>query len=615
MRPADKTAGGRGGKVRLRTKLLLLLFPSLLLSGLIINYLTGRAVCTTLHEETAGRITAGATRLLGTAAPDFAAPREDKLLPFLYDLKTGLNAGHACFADAAGNILAHTDVAMAGKKLPSANSREFLAGEGGYLIPEHNSGSHMEVYVSVTERGAESPEELALLGPGAGAKRLGTLVIYTALRESIETEKYIARKTLAILAAVYSAILLAAFLLTGAALRPIRRLMEGTERIRLGDYGGLITVSSADEFGDLARSFNEMSATLSGTIVSKNYLNAILDNMVDTLLVTGLDGTIKKHNRAAVAALGAGELEGRNILKFLPIENQVSGNWLGLLKEKGPLRDYETILVTGSGTRIPVVASASFIKDTDEGISGIVVVFRDITLRKKYEAEMARSNEDLQRFAFVASHDLQEPLRTIANYIQLLEAKYRTVLGPEAEKHVEFITGAVGRMRALIRGLLEYSKINASLHLEEVDSGEALEYVLSALQDSISTSGAVIDRGDLPVLRADRCHMESLFQNLVSNAIKFRNGGAPLIRISAKAGEGGWTFQVRDSGMGIEDAHAAKLFKLFGRLHGKGVDGAGIGLASCKKIVEYYGGRIWFKSEPGKGSSFFFSIPGRPQGA
>jgi len=194
----------------------------------------------------------------------------------------------------------------------------------------------------------------------------------------------------------------------------------------------------------------------------------------------------------------------------------------------------------------------------------------------------------------------------------MLEAKYRAVMGPESEKHVEFITGAVGRMRALILGLLAYSKINATLHLEEVDSGEALDYVLRALENSISASGAVIERGNLPVLRADRCHIESLLQNLISNAIKFRNGAAPHITVSAETGPEGWTFRIQDNGIGIEEVHRAKLFKIFGRLHGKGVDGAGIGLASCKKIVEYYGGNIWFKSEPDKGSSFFFCIPRQP---
>ncbi|MDD5208080.1 MAG: ATP-binding protein [Elusimicrobiales bacterium] len=597
--------------MKIRAKLLLFLVPLLLLSGVVINYLTGRAVCNTLHGETAAAAAAGARRLLEAAAVDFSAPREDKLLPFLYSLVGDLNASNACFADKDGNILAHTDVARKGKKIPEAHAAKFLSAAGGYEIPVHGEAGLMRVYVPVNAPKSESPEELALLGAGTEAKRLGTLVIYIQLRGLIETERYIARKTTTILAAVYSAILLAAFFISGAALRPIRRLIAGTERIRLGDYETMIPVASRDEFGDLARSFNSMTRTLSGTIVSKNYLDAILDNMLDVLVVVGLDGRIQKGNRAALAALGGGSaLEGRMITDFLPGEEEGSGR--ARVQSDGEVRDHEAVMITGAGARVPVLISASRITDPDGKITGTVVSIRDITSIKKYEAELARSNEDLQRFAFVASHDLQEPLKTISNYVQMLEAKYRSVMGPESEKHVDFITGAVGRMRSLIRGLLDYSKINSSLHLEEVDSREALDYVLGVLGDSISSSGAVIERGDLPVLRADRCHIESLLQNLISNAIKFRNGAAPRIRVSAEKGKSGWIFEVRDNGAGIENAYSAKLFKLFGRLHGKGVEGAGIGLASCKKIVEHYGGKIWFESEPGKGSSFFFSIPGQP---
>lgn len=597
--------------MKIRAKLFFFLLPLLLLSGLIINYQTGRAVCTTLHDETAANVTASAKRFIESAKPDFTAPQENKLLPFLYELTAGLNAAHACFTDAGGTVLAHTDVAQTGKRFPGAYSEKFRSAEGGYAISTHCARGLMEVYIPVTESRALSPEELALSGAGESGKLLGRLVIYFPLKDAIATEKYIARKSAMILAAVYAAILLAAFFITGLALRPIRQLMSGTERIRLGDYDVRIPVASRDEFGDLARSFNTMSETLSGTIVSKNYLNAILDNMLDILVVTDLDGVIQKINRAAQAVLTAEvkEVEGLSLLRFFPAEKQELGYFRDLIKKNGEVRDYEMLLVTAAGARLPVLASASFIKNNEGEISGIAVVMRDITLRKKYEAEMARSNEELQRFAFVASHDLQEPLRTICNYIQLLESKYRTVLGAESEKHVEFISSAVRRMRALVSDLLEYSKLNATLNLKEVDSDEALNYVLAALHDSISAAGAVIERGDLPRLRADQSHIERLFQNLISNAVKFRDGAAPRLRVSAEPGAAGWIFSVKDNGIGIASGHRAKLFKIFGRLHGNGVAGAGIGLAACKKIVEYYGGSIWFESEPGKGSTFFFSIP------
>ena len=603
--------------MKLRVKMLLFLLPMLLSSGLLINYLTGQAVRKTLQSEAAAQVMAGAKTFIGTASPDFAAPQESKLLPFFYALSANLNASQACFADMSGTILAHTDVTQKGKKLPGAHLNEFLSAEGGYSIAGHDPRGFMEVYLPVTERKAQSPEELALLEPGKAPRRLGTLVVSVPLKNIIETEDAIVWKNELILLAVYFVILLSAFLFTSVALRPIGRLMEGTERIRLGDYAASIQVSSRDELGDLARSFNDMTRTLSGTIVSKKYLDAILDNMVDCLVVTDLDGVIKKTNRAAQVALGAAEkeLEGVDMIKFFPMDKKQSAYWHDLFNKNGEVRDYETVMVTASGASIPVVTSASFMKDAGEGKSGLVVMVRDITLRKKYEAEMARSNEDLQRFALVASHDLQEPLRTVANYIQLLDLKYRTILGPEAGQHVAFVTGAVGRMRALITDLLAYSKLNAALSLEDVNTEEALDYVTALLQDSITGAGAVIERGHLPRIRADRGHVERLFQNLISNAIKFKDGAAPHIQVGAEQEAGTWTFHVRDNGIGIDGKYAEKLFKLFGRLQGIKVEGAGIGLASCKKIVEYYGGSIWFESEPGKGSAFFFSIPGQPSGA
>jgi len=598
--------------VKLRAKLFFFLVPPLLFSGLAIHYLTGRAVRNTLHEEAAAAAAASAGRFLDSVLLDLTAPKELDLLPLLYDLMGSLKASYAFYAGSGGIILAHTDVGRAGGTLAAEKGAPLPDGASFRLLGRGAEGL-IEVYLPVTERRSPSPEELALLAPGNPPRRLGMLVLGLPLRAAYATERGIARKNAAILASVFVAILLAAFLLTGLVLRPVRLLALATERIRRGDYGGAIPAGSGDELGDLARSFNTMSQTLSGTIVSKNYLDAIMDNMPDILVVTGLDGVISKTNRAARAAFAAagGTPEGRRIGDFFCVQEGCC--WIALLEEKGEVRDHETLLSVGGGPGTPALVSASYILDNEGARTGIVSVIKDITLRKKYEAEIARSNEDLQRFAFVASHDLQEPLRTISSYIQLLEHKYRAALGPEAEGHVAFITGAAHRMRALVRDLLEYSKINPALRLEEVDADEALDYVAAVLQDAVSQAGAVIERGDLPVIRADRGHVERLLQNLVSNALKFRDSRPPVIGVDAERGKGGWVFHVRDNGCGIEPGHGGKLFKLFGRLHGKGVDGAGIGLASCKKIVEYYGGEIWFESEPGQGAVFSFSIPDRTQ--
>ncbi len=595
--------------MKLRAKILLFMLPPLLLSGLLIYYLSGRAVCATLHSEAAEAATSAALRFMENHGGNLEARGEKELLPALYALMRAVNAAQVGLADASGALLAHTDVARKGLPLSEVYPPE--SGAALYRVDRHAPDGLMHVFIPLTDAGAQSAEELTLAGSAPG-RRTGTLVLSMHLRDAVRAENYIARKTLMILAAVYAAILLSAFLLTGVALRPVKLLTEGTRLIGRGDYGALIPVPSRDELGELAASFNEMSRRLAGTIVSRNYLDAIIDNIAEILVVTDTAGRVRRANKAAQAALGKTQkaLEDSPVTELFPAENPEYRAWLTLLEEKGEVRDYETVLLAGAG-RVPAMVSAAWMKDNNGDRSGIAVIIRDITLRKKYEAELARSNEELQRFAFVASHDLQEPLRTITNYIQMLEAKYREQLGPDAGRNVDFITGAVNRMRALVRDLLDYSKINAALKLEDVDTGAALSSVLKLMEQCVAAAGASVERGELPVIRADRGHIERLFQNLLGNAVKFRGEDAPRIRVSAERGRGGWVFSVEDNGQGIDLKYAPKLFKLFGRLHGAAVDGAGIGLAACKKIVELYGGEIWFDPGPGKGSVFRFSIPDR----
>ncbi len=591
--------------MRVRTKLLLLL-PLLLMSGLLINYLADRAVRSTLQKRAAEEARAAAGQALYPNSPVFASGKESRMLPVLYSLKLALNASEAFFVSMDGSILAHTDVAQKGLPLPAF--QQPLLNGAEYVTDSTVHGGIMYVSVPVFEPVPSDPEELSQLGSGKAA-RLGTVIVAVPAGGILAAEKNISDKITLILVAVYSAILLAASLFTGLALRPVRLLTEGTRRIKMGEYGAVIPVSSSDEFGDLARSFNEMSRTLAGTIVSKNYVDAVVDNIVDVLFVTDPKCRITRSNKAAQAMLrkSSAELEGLDLRPLLSGDGAWPGRCLGALEKAGEVRDYETTLLAPEP--LPVQLSASWIKDTEGARSGIVVLMRDITLRRKYEAELSRSNEELQRFAFIASHDLQEPLRTISNYIQLLESRYKQMLGGEAEKEMAFITASLGRMRALVRDLLGYSRINSKLRLERVDSSAALTAVLEGMKDSLSSAGGTVTSGELPVLTADRGHIERLLQNLVSNALKFRAGRRPAVRVEASRRGAAWVFSVSDNGEGIDSRYSDKLFKLFGRLHGASVEGSGIGLAACKKIVEQYGGDIWFESRPGEGSVFFFEIP------
>lgn len=225
-------------------------------------------------------------------------------------------------------------------------------------------------------------------------------------------------------------------------------------------------------------------------------------------------------------------------------------------------------------------------------------------------ADLQRSNEELQQFASVASHDLQEPLRTVASFVHLLAERYRGQLDAEADEYIEYIAEGTGRMQSMIQGLLMYARIGShGLVLAPTESGAVVQGVLRDLHGAISASEAKVLCDHLPTVLADERQLTQLFQNLIGNALKYRGSEPPRIHISASRDGAYWVFSVRDNGIGIDPRHAERIFVIFQRLHTpKEYPGAGMGLAICKKIVERHGGRIWLESAPGKGSAFFFTL-------
>ncbi len=249
----------------------------------------------------------------------------------------------------------------------------------------------------------------------------------------------------------------------------------------------------------------------------------------------------------------------------------------------------------------------------------------DITDRKEAEEELAaraedlrRSNAELEQFAYVASHDLQEPLRMVASYTQLLARRYRGRLDPDADEFISYAIDGVERMQVLINDLLEYSRVGTrGRELTAVESGAALEAALANLRVAIEEGGARVEvAGELPRVKGDETQLVQLFQNLIANAIKFGGEGPVEVGVGASRRGGEWMFWVKDDGIGIEGQYAERIFKIFQRLHGKGeYAGTGIGLAVCKKIVERHGGRIWAESEGlGKGATFYFTLPALDKG-
>jgi hypothetical protein len=235
----------------------------------------------------------------------------------------------------------------------------------------------------------------------------------------------------------------------------------------------------------------------------------------------------------------------------------------------------------------------------------------ELMFRQQAVQELSRSNQELQQFAYVASHDLQSPLKTIVNYLTLLETKYGEHLDVDGRKLIDTSTAAAGRMRTLINDLLDFSGVGSVAEFDSVDLNALIAEILDEHQHDIKVANATVDIGPLPTLMAHRTDLKQVFQNLITNGLKYRRLDAAT-RLSIYATDEGtaYRFAVADNGIGIDPEHYERVFQIFQRLHGRNdYPGTGIGLATCKKVIDIYGGRIWLDSTPGVGTTFYLTIP------
>jgi light-regulated signal transduction histidine kinase (bacteriophytochrome) len=254
----------------------------------------------------------------------------------------------------------------------------------------------------------------------------------------------------------------------------------------------------------------------------------------------------------------------------------------------------------------------------------VIVALEDITERKTTERslsmtveKMVQANSELERFAYVAAHDLREPVRGIVSFAQLLERHLGGQIDKDAEDYLQFLIAAANRMQQQVQGLLDYSRAGTGGRgYTAVDMDQVLASVWEAMAGDIAASHAVIDADPLPQVVGDASQLAEVFRNLLGNALKFaRAGVAPVIRVSAEQVKGDWVFSVRDNGIGIDPRYASEIFQVFRRLHGVGVyPGTGIGLATCRRIIERHGGRIWMAPAPDQGTILCFSLPGTATG-
>jgi PAS domain S-box-containing protein len=344
----------------------------------------------------------------------------------------------------------------------------------------------------------------------------------------------------------------------------------------------------------------------------------LFENTNDLIFIIDQKGAVSFVNRTWKKEMGYVSDEWIDVLveSIVPEDYQsVYMEEIDKVQRKLPTGDFEFALVTKNGTRLILEGnfSCKFKDGKPDYVRGI---FRNITARKKIEKELQektkeleRSNQELEQFAYVASHDLQEPLRMVNSYVQLLASRYKDKLDKDANEFIHFAVDGSNRMRNLISSLLAYSRVNRVKAFDWMDLNKVLDEVLSDLSGAISENNARVIRKDLPVIYGDAVLIGQLFQNLIANAIKFRGEEAPMISITSQRNKGEDLFEVKDNGIGIKEEYSEKIFTIFQRLHSaEKYPGTGIGLAICKKIVERHGGKIWVKSRLGKGTSFYFTI-------
>jgi PAS domain S-box-containing protein len=345
-------------------------------------------------------------------------------------------------------------------------------------------------------------------------------------------------------------------------------------------------------------------------------LSAIVDSSDDAIISKTLDGVITSWNKSAERLFGyaAEEAVGQSITILIPPDRlDEEPRILTRLKHGERVDHFETIRKRKDGSMIDISLTISPVRDRSGNIVGASKVARDITENKKMTVELQRANAVLEQFAYSASHDLQEPLRTVKIYGQILIENLGDRLDPEARSALRFLQDGANRMETLVRDLLAYTRITKfEKPKEKIDSNLVLDSALQSLGGSISENNAKVECiGSLPALRMHFAHLQQLFLNLVGNAIKYRKPGIPpVVRVSAKRQTPYWEFSIEDNGIGIDPQFAETIFVIFKRLHSaEEYPGTGLGLAICQRIVEQYDGRIWVESQSSKGSVFRFTIP------
>lgn len=516
----------------------------------------------------------------------------------------------------------------------------YVFDEDGAILTDGSGSNELRYLVlddPISQKSIKATSTLFQLGPELlditepvymGNRRIGGVRLGFSLEKMNEEISSIRNRNILLGASFTLVGIFLAFAFVKTITNPISSLIAGTKKVSEGDLDNKIDVQTNDELQILADSFNHMTDSLKTSREEITRVNARLQHLLSSspsvIYSSGTNGSlgITFVSDNVTSLLGYDPQEFTSNADFWsdhmhPDEREHVASNMNTLYDQGHhtveyrflnsageyrwLHDDMRLVYDSANEPLEIIGSCIDVTNTKE-VEGLL---------QEHARDLMRSNADLQQFAYVASHDLKEPLRMVVNYVQLLEESYKDKLDDEARLFISFIVDGAMNMKDLIDGLLEYSRIGApDQKFVQTSCEEVFESVVNSLQMAIDESGATVTHDELPVVNAVETQMFQLFQNLIGNAIKFRSERPAQIHVSAESGKDGWTFSVRDNGIGLESKYVNKIFIIFQRLYTKDeYPGTGIGLALCKKIVEWHGGRIWIESEPNKGTTFYFILP------
>jgi PAS domain S-box-containing protein len=595
-----------------------------------------KLVITTMVTTTVALLVAG----LGVVITDYVLYRDY--------VQRDLSSLARIIADNSTAALAFNDPDSAAQTLAALRARTHIAGAciyraGGSVFARYSPDTAFTCPPPEPDASTRFAGAFLVLGQPImlSGRRIGSLTLFFDMAEINGRVRLYGGTVLVVLLGTFVLAFFLSSWLRSVIARPISQLVSATTSVsQTGDYSIRAEKQSADELGVLVDRFNEMLAGIQSR--DEDLKKALVDREVALAEVEKqrerFEFMAESMPQKIFTASPTGESLYLNRLWVdftgLPYQQLKDWGWVQFIHPEDleeSLQAWRHAIETGEPLQLTNrfrradgvyrwhLNRARAMRNAQGEITLWVGSSTEIQEQKEAEEELRRANEDLQQFAYSASHDLQEPIRNVAVYSEIVARRYQNVLDAEGRRFLEFMREGGRRLAALVNDLLAYTRASmAELSAVPVSASQALDKALAGLAEAIRESRADITSDPLPDVHMSDAHLQQIFQNLIGNALKYKNEDTPRVHISAVNRGGQWCFAVKDNGIGIDPQYKEKIFGVFKRLHhDQKYSGTGIGLAICQRVVERYGGRIWVESEAGKGSTFYFTIPqyakpGRP---